>query len=77
MQLLGVLMVIGGVVGTLAMLTSYAVPDCRRSALKVAGSGFFVAGWLGAMSGGIVFLFAAMYCGAQWAQSYPQLHANR
>jgi uncharacterized membrane protein len=56
--------------GVVAVIVSFLRPPVRRPALLVAATAFAVAGVLGILSIGVVFLVAAAVCGvAVWR--YP------
>lgn len=62
MDLLGVIWWGSAVGGMASVAVAVAMPSRRRAALLVAGLLFLVAGLLGILSIGIVFLVAAIAC---------------
>ena len=62
MDILSVVWFTSAIGGALAAVVGLLVPKVRRSALVVAGIGFSIAGVLGILSIGIIFLGLAALC---------------
>lgn len=61
--ILRVIWLLAATTGAAAVLVALARPRLRRSALAAAAAAFVVAGILGILSIGILFLLAAVGCG--------------
>lgn len=63
--------------GITAVVISLVRPEARRAALLAGAGAFAVAGVLGILSIGIIFLVAAVVCGVLAARQFSSDRANR